>query len=174
MPHHGLLGLLIAWALLASLCDAHTCQGDSCALDSVMAARPTGGLLRIAVSQRGAASYSNRLLEEFTTQWRALNPGLPVIDRDVQTIPHLSFDALEAGRADPASHSPTLAAAFQLAADITDELLTCRHLVIASPMYNWGPPSALKVRHWRSGLFHLGSDWCGWTTRSAGLVTGLD
>ena len=108
MPHHGLLGLLIAWALLASLCDAHTCQGDSCALDSVMAARPTGGLLRIAVSQRGAASYSNRLLEEFTTQWRALNPELPVIDRDVQTIPHLSFDALEAGRADPASHSPTL------------------------------------------------------------------
>jgi FMN-dependent NADH-azoreductase len=105
-----------------------------------------GGLLRIAVSTRPLSeSFSLRLLDEFTRQWQVAYPGLPVVDRDPNPIPHLDYLALTAGRTPLEKHTDELRAAFALASTLTDELLACRHLVIATPMYNWGPPSALKA-----------------------------
>ncbi len=60
-------------------------------------------------------------------------------------IPHLDFDALDAGRNSPATHTPEQKKGYALAKEITDEMVNCKHLVIASPMYNWGPPSAIKA-----------------------------
>ena len=60
-------------------------------------------------------------------------------------VQHLDRDAAEAGRTDPASHSPALANAWKLSNTLTDELVGASHIVIATPMYNWGMPSALKA-----------------------------
>jgi FMN-dependent NADH-azoreductase len=60
-------------------------------------------------------SFSNKLLAEFTAQWQARHPGLPVVDRNVQSIAHVSYDELEAGRMDPTKHTPAQQAAYALA-----------------------------------------------------------
>lgn len=109
------------------------------------AAKTNGGLLRIIVSQRGTLSYTNRALEEFTKSWKQNFPDLSIKDREVQNIPHLNYDELEAGRTAVAEQTPEQKKAFALANTLTEELLSCSHLVIATPMYNWGPPSSLKA-----------------------------
>ena len=68
-----------------------------------------------------------------------------MITRDVNDIPHLSQAAVDAGRTPVESHTPELREAFALADGLTTEICDASHVVIASPMYNWGPPSALKA-----------------------------
>ena len=46
----------------------------------------TGGLLRVAVSQRGAQSYSRKLLDDFTREFQAQHPDVPVYDRETQDV----------------------------------------------------------------------------------------
>jgi len=103
------------------------------------------GLLRIAVSQRGEASVSRKMLEEFTEKFKSVHPDVPITDRSVQDIPHIDELAIEAGRTHPSQHTPELAEAYKIASELTYELLNAEHVVIASPMYNWGPPSSLKA-----------------------------
>jgi FMN-dependent NADH-azoreductase len=102
-------------------------------------------LLRVSVSQRQQDSWSLRILDEFTTRFREVHPDMEILDRETQRIPHLDFPALTAGRTQIEDHTPELAKAFELASDLTDEVLEASALVIATPMYNWGPPSSLKA-----------------------------
>ena len=85
------------------------------------------------------------MLEEFTDRFRAEHPQVGVVDRSVQEIPHLDALAVTAGRTQVADHTPELAEAFSLARVLTDEVLHSSAIVVATPMYNWGPPSALKA-----------------------------
>jgi FMN-dependent NADH-azoreductase len=84
-------------------------------------------------------------LEEFTEQFQSNHPGYDIIDRDVYKIPHLEYDESEAGRTPVANQTPELAQAFELASELTTELHQASAIVIATPMFNWGPPSALKA-----------------------------
>lgn len=102
-------------------------------------------LLRIPVSRRGSDSYSLELLNSFTESFCRQHPGVSVIDRDPFLIPHLDLFELQAGRTSPEDFTPELAEAFELADELTDELLKASAVVIATPMFNWGPPSALKA-----------------------------
>lgn len=104
-----------------------------------------GHLLRVTVSRRGSASYSLRLLEEFTEEWTKAHPGKAVVTRDTFLVPHLDLDELTAGRTPLASQTPELRAAFALADEITNEAVHASAIVIATPMFNWGPPSSLKA-----------------------------
>ena len=102
-------------------------------------------LLRIKVSVRKEASYSNRLLEQFTSQYKLHYPDHKIIDCEPSNIPHLDLDELNAGRTDVSKHTPELAEAFKLANQLTDDLIGASHVVIATPMHNWGMPSSLKA-----------------------------
>jgi len=102
-------------------------------------------LLRIKVSQRGAESWSLRLQDEFTLHFSSKYPSASIVDRETQSIPHLDLDNLSAGRVHPSKHTAEQAAAFSLANTLTDELVGASHILISSPMYNWGPPSSLKA-----------------------------
>ena len=53
--------------------------------------------------------------------------------------------AAEAGRTDVAEHDTVFQEEFSLANELTDEMMSADHIVIATPMHNWGPPSALKA-----------------------------
>lgn len=102
-------------------------------------------LLGVHTSTRGENSWSNRLLEEFESQFLLAHPGVEVRRRFTSTIPHLNFEEQRAGRTPLADHTPADTQSFALANELTDELLGASALVIATPMYNWGPPSSLKA-----------------------------
>ena len=65
--------------------------------------------------------------------------------RQVYDLPHISHAALQAGRTPIDQHTPAQRAEFALQNEIVDEVLGAHHLVIATPMYNWSAPSALKA-----------------------------
>jgi FMN-dependent NADH-azoreductase len=86
-----------------------------------------------------------RILDEFTEAFKTKHPDIPIITRSTYEIPHLSYDEHEAGRANPQSHTPEVAEHYKLAAELTQEVLNAKHIVIATPMYNWSMPSSLKA-----------------------------
>jgi FMN-dependent NADH-azoreductase len=102
-------------------------------------------LLSLHVSTRGQASFSNQVLAQFEKQFHFAHPGTSVKSRFLGDIPHLDFDAQQAGRTPIERQDQKLKDAFALANELTDELVGASALVIATPMYNWGPPSALKA-----------------------------
>jgi len=102
-------------------------------------------LLSVQTSTRGEASWSNRLLEEFEAQFLAQHQGVEIRRRFTGDIPHLTFEEQKAGRTPIAEHTDADKAAFALADELTRELQGASALVVATPMYNWGPPSSLKA-----------------------------
>jgi FMN-dependent NADH-azoreductase len=102
-------------------------------------------LLSISVSTRAERSFSNRLREEFESQFLAAHPGVDVVSRFTGGIAHLDFEAMTAGRTPRTNHDERLVAAYELADELTTEFITADAVVISTPMYNWGPPSSLKA-----------------------------
>jgi FMN-dependent NADH-azoreductase len=102
-------------------------------------------LLSVNTSTRGDGSWSNKLLREFENQFLAANPDVSIRNRFTGDIPHLDFAAQSAGRTPLDKQSPADKAAFTLANELTDEVIGAAALVVATPMYNWGPPSSLKA-----------------------------
>jgi FMN-dependent NADH-azoreductase len=102
-------------------------------------------LLSINSSTRGESSWSSKLLIEFESQFTSLHSGVEIRRRFTGDIPHLDFAAQSAGRTPVEKHTTTDSTAFNLANELTDELLNATALVVATPMYNWGPPSSLKA-----------------------------
>ena len=104
-----------------------------------------GYLLSLETSTRAEASWSSKALAVFEEHYLAAHPGATIRRRHTQDIPHLDFLAQLAGRTPIDQHTPELTQAWALADELTTELLGADALVIATPMYNWGPPSALKA-----------------------------
>ena len=88
---------------------------------------------------------------EFTAAMQAKAGENPwtVVDRDVSAngtpIPHISEEEADAGRTPLENLTEAQRKAFALAKELTDELHDAQHIIIATPMHNWGPPSALKA-----------------------------
>jgi FMN-dependent NADH-azoreductase len=102
-------------------------------------------LLSVTSSTRGEQSWSNKLLSEFEKQFLEIHLGASIQSRFTGDIPHLDFAAQIAGRTPLEKHSPSDTAAFALSNELTDEVIGASALVVATPMYNWGPPSSLKA-----------------------------
>ena len=102
-------------------------------------------VLSVTSSTRGEQSWSNKLLSEFEKQFVAIHPSATIQSRFTGDIPHLDFTAQAAGRTPLEKHSSSDTAAFALSNELTDELIGASALVVATPMYNWGPPSSLKA-----------------------------
>ena len=99
----------------------------------------------VVVSPRGERSWSRRALASFVDGYVEKFPSSEVTTREVYDVPHLSYEALVAGRIPLAQHTPEQAEAFALQSEIVNEVEHCSHLVFATPMYNWSAPSALKA-----------------------------
>jgi FMN-dependent NADH-azoreductase len=102
-------------------------------------------LLTVSVSPRQERSWSRTLLEEFVGAYRLQHPGVEVVNRETYEIPHISWEAILAGRTPIADQTPGQREIFRLQDSLTEEVFNAEHLVIATPMYNWGLPSALKA-----------------------------
>ncbi len=102
-------------------------------------------LLRIDASARQNRSLSRALADEFFNAWRASSPHDRITLRDVgqSPPPPVSEDWIAAAfsKSDDADVRATLA----LSDELIDEVSRANIIVIATPMYNYGMPSALKA-----------------------------
>ncbi|WP_232660705.1 FMN-dependent NADH-azoreductase [Pseudonocardia sp. TRM90224] len=114
-------------------------------------------LLHLDASAR-RASFSRRLGDRFATAWRATHPG-GYVHRDLHAEPvpfideawtEICDELLRRGITDPARYAevvrtPDQAAAWATLAPLLDELLAADVVLIATPMYNYSVPAALKA-----------------------------
>ena len=126
-------------------------------------------LLVVETSPRGDASISRNMTSRFVSHWRAAHPEGSVTVRDLAetVLPHVTAPWLHAYFTPSEQHSTEMAQAIRQSDELVAELLAADHILIATPVYNYNVPAALKA--WidhivRKGLT-LGFD-------GAGLVTG--
>lgn len=126
-------------------------------------------LLVVETSPRAGHSISRTMTRRFVADWQSAHPEGKVIDRDLMEtdLPFVTAPWLEAYFTPSDQHSPEMRSALRLSDDLVDEILDADHLVIATPVYNYNVPAALKA--WidhivRKGLT-LGFD-------GKGLLTG--
>jgi FMN-dependent NADH-azoreductase len=104
-------------------------------------------LLHLDSSLRTEGSRSRQLSARYAERWRAKNPGGTVTYRDLAAdpLPHLDQVAFLSGFIAPADRTPEQAAARVLSDQLIDEVLAADTILIALPLYNFGPPSTFKA-----------------------------
>ena len=126
-------------------------------------------LLVVETSPRGDYSISRHMTRRFVADWRRAHPEGEVVDRDLMEteLPFVTAPWLQAYFTPAEQHSPEMKETLRLSDELVAELLAADHLIIATPVYNYNVPAALKawVDHIvRKGLT-LGVD-------GRGLLTG--
>ncbi len=126
-------------------------------------------LLVVETSPRGDYSISRNMTRRFVAEWQAANPSGAVVERDlVDThLPFVTAPWLQAYFTPPQQHSSEMKEALRLSDELVAEILAADHIVIATPVYNYNVPAALKawVDHIVRKGMTLGVD-------GRGLVTG--
>jgi FMN-dependent NADH-azoreductase len=103
-------------------------------------------LLRIDASSRRDGSHSRALADAFETAWSSRFPGTTILRRDLVANPigHI-HEATIAGFYAPADGlDDTLKSAVALSDRLIEEVNSADTILIATPMYNFTVPSALK------------------------------
>ena len=104
-------------------------------------------LLVVETSPRGAASVSRQLTRRFVASWQATHPQGEVVVRDLAEtpLPHVDAPWLGAYFTPPSHQTPAMQAALRQSDELVGELLAADHVVIATPVYNYNVPAALKA-----------------------------
>jgi FMN-dependent NADH-azoreductase len=104
-------------------------------------------LLVVETSPRGDYSISRHLTRRFVAGWSGAHPGGEVVLRDLMEtdLPFVNAPWLQAYFTPPEQHSREMKAVLQLSDTLVGELLAADHLVIATPVYNYNVPAALKA-----------------------------
>ena len=126
-------------------------------------------LLVVETSPRGEYSISRNLTRRFVDEWQSAHREGTVVQRDLMLtdLPFVNAPWLRAYFTPPEQHSAEMREVLRLSDELVGEVLGADHLVIATPVYNYNVPAALKA--WidhivRKGLT-LGTD-------GSGLLTG--
>ncbi|MEU8178180.1 NAD(P)H-dependent oxidoreductase [Microbispora hainanensis] len=103
-------------------------------------------LLHIDASIQGERSVSRKLTARAVAAWRAAHPGGTVTYRDLGSspLPHLDQDNGLARLVPPEQHTPAQAASWRLTEELVGEVKQADTIVLGLPLYNYGPPSAVK------------------------------
>ncbi len=104
-------------------------------------------ILMIEVSPRGTDSASRAVADTLAARLIARYPSANLIRRDLaaEQLPHLDGITLRAIATKDVAEAERLKAAARLSDRLTNELLASDLLVLATPMWNFGIPSALKA-----------------------------
>ncbi|WP_329176888.1 FMN-dependent NADH-azoreductase [Streptomyces sp. NBC_01477] len=113
-------------------------------------------LLHIDSSIQGANSTSRRLTARAAAAWRAAHPEGTVTYRDLgeNPLPHVVASTAHAGSVPAADRTPAQAAAWALSEEVVGEVLAADTVLLGLPVYNFGPPSAVKS--WVDHLIAVG------------------
>lgn len=104
-------------------------------------------LLVVETSPRGESSISRGMTRRFVDRWRAAHAGGDVIVRDLMEteLPFVTAPWLQAYFTPAEAHSPEMKEALRLSDELVAEILAADHIVIATPVYNYNVPAALKA-----------------------------
>ena len=104
-------------------------------------------LLHLDSSLRTDQSRSRKLSAHYAKRWQAKNPDGTITYRDltVDPIPHLDNIALSAPLVAASERTPEQAAARALAEKLAGEVIAADTVLIALPLYNFGPPSTFTA-----------------------------
>lgn len=104
-------------------------------------------LLVVETSPRGNASISRQMTRYFIEQWQTAHMGGEVIVRDLceSELPYVSADWLQAYFTPTSELTPGMKERLSLSDKLVAELLAADHIVIATPVYNYNVPAALKA-----------------------------
>jgi FMN-dependent NADH-azoreductase len=103
--------------------------------------------LRLDSSLRHDGSVSRELTAAVERAWRAADPGVEVVHRDLgaDPVPHATWQlAAVAGFLPAAQRTPAMRAAVAAATRCADELAGADAVVLGAPLYNFGVPTAVK------------------------------
>jgi FMN-dependent NADH-azoreductase len=104
-------------------------------------------LLHISVSPRGKDSISRRLGDAAVEAWKVKNPGGRVIERDLARTPltFVDVDWIAGAFSPPEYHTENHKTALALSNELVSELLESDEIILATPMFNFAVPAALKA-----------------------------
>ncbi len=103
-------------------------------------------ILFINSSPRGDASHSSAVAKQLIAQLRAKDPKSTVITRDltVNPLPHIGDDFVVGSRIEADKRNAAQNEAVAVSDKLVAELVKAETVVIASPMFNFGPTTNLK------------------------------
>jgi len=129
-------------------------------------------ILIVNSSPRGEQSRSHRIASRLVDDLTVLNPAVKVVVRDVakHPIPHVGEAFVSGMFLPPEQRTPEQDAAIALSDTLIDELFAADLVVLAVPMHNFGPPSALKA--WIDHVVRAGRTFSYSEKGPAGLLKG--
>ena len=104
-------------------------------------------LLVVETSPRGDHSISRNLTRRFVAKWQDAHPDGEVVIRDLMEtdLPFVTAPWLQAYFTPSDQHTPEMKEAISLSDELVAELIAADHIVIATPVYNYNVPAALKA-----------------------------
>lgn len=104
-------------------------------------------LLHIHVSPRGAYSISRQLGNAAVEAWKKKNPGGRIIERDLSKTPltFVNLDWIAGAYTPPERHNANHKKALAMSDELISEILEADEIILATPMYNFAIPAALKA-----------------------------
>lgn len=113
-------------------------------------------ILLVQASARVARSLTRRLASSFTAEWQAHFPADHIIVRDVglNPPPAITEAYIAAAFADPDARTDEQRAQLALSDEMIAEVHAADLIAIATPMYNYGMPAALKA--WLDQVVRVG------------------
>ncbi|UOE48858.1 NAD(P)H-dependent oxidoreductase [Mucilaginibacter sp. SMC90] len=104
-------------------------------------------VLVINASARTAKSQSRKLAEAFVDHWKSIetNPVIRYRELGAEDVPHINENWIAAAFKPEKERSEAEKEALKISDIYISELLEADIIVVASPMYNWSVPSALKA-----------------------------
>lgn len=104
-------------------------------------------LLHINVSTRGNYSISRQLGHAAVQAWKERNPSGRVVERDLAktSLTFVDLDWIAGAFSPPERHNEGHKRALALSDELISELVDADEIVLATPMYNFAVPAALKA-----------------------------
>ena len=129
-------------------------------------------ILHITASIRSDAESVSRQLGQSIVDGLAAKSGASVTTRDIAagTLPFVSAERFAANLTPAAERTPEQAELAAIADTLIAELQAADTIVIASPVYNFGPPASLKA--WADLVARAGTTFRYTATGPEGLLTG--
>lgn len=126
-------------------------------------------LLVVETSPRGDSSISRNMTRSFVAQWKVAHPDSEIVRRDLAKtdLAFVTGPWLQAYFTPNDQHSSAMKETLRLSDELVAELLAADHIVIATPVYNYNIPAALKA--WVDNIVRKGMT-LGFDGK--GLVTG--
>lgn len=129
-------------------------------------------ILHITASIHSDAESVSRQLGQSIAQGLAAKSGASVTTRDLAAndLPFVSAERFAANLTPAADRTPEQAELAAIADTLIAELLAADTIVIASPVYNFGPPASLKA--WADLVARAGTTFHYTANGPEGLLTG--